>query len=241
MGYEALGGSIAGGEYNVAVGNYTLDALTSAGQSVAVGYNAGSAITTGGNNTTVGYLAGDSITTGAQNIIIGSNTDTGAVDATYQYVIGYNITATEDSQFIFGRPSNTVANEFDTDNAWTRSSDVRKKKNIKNSTLGLNFINDLRPVTFEWKPNNQFPKDFSEYNEENYMTLDVTMHGMIAQEVKSALDNAEVNDFGGWKEDKDGSQRISQEMFVYPLIKAVQELSAQVTTLQQELKTIKGE
>jgi len=26
-----------------------------------------------------------------------------------------------------------------------------------------------------------------------------------------------------------------------PLIKAVQELSAQVTTLQQELKTIKGE
>ena len=30
-------------------------------------------------------------------------------------------------------------------------------------------------------------------------------------------------------------------MFVMPLIKAVQELSAQVTTLQQELKTIKGE
>ena len=57
----------------------------------------------------------------------------------------------------------------------------------------------------------------------------------------SSLDKADVNNFGGWKEDEDGSQRISQEMFVYPLIKAVQELSAQVTTLQQEINTLKGE
>ena len=62
---------------------------------------------------------------------------------------------------------------------------------------------------------------------------------MIAQEVKSALDKANVNDFGGWKVNKDGSQRLSNEMFVFPLIKAVQELSATVTTLQQEIKILK--
>lgn len=29
IGYDALGGAIAGGEYNVAIGNYSLDANTS--------------------------------------------------------------------------------------------------------------------------------------------------------------------------------------------------------------------
>ena len=64
------------------------------------------------------------------------------------------------------------------------------------------------------------------------MTTDVTMHGMIAQEVKAALDTAGVDTFGGWKEDTDGSQRIAQELFVYPLIKAIQELSAKNDSLE---------
>jgi len=68
------------------------------------------------------------------------------------------------------------------------------------------------------------------------MNLDSTMHGMIAQEVKTALDKSGVNDFGGWKEDEDGSQRLSQELFVYPLIKAVQELTAEVNELKAKLE-----
>jgi len=57
------------------------------------------------------------------------------------------------------------------------------------------------------------------------MTTDVTMHGLIAQEVKSALDTASVSTFKGWHEDRFGVQQISREMYVIPLIKAVQELS----------------
>ena len=98
--------------------------------------------------------------------------------------------------------------------------------------LGLDFVNDLRPVTYQWKPSYDFPKDFVEYNEENQMRLDKTMHGLVAQEVKAALDKTGVERFGGWKEDKDGCQRISKEMFVFPLIKAVQELTARVKELE---------
>jgi hypothetical protein len=72
------------------------------------------------------------------------------------------------------------------------------------------------------------------------MKTDVKLHGMIAQEVKAALDNQGVDTFGGWAEEKDGSQRISQEMFVHPLIKAVQELSAQVDELKAEIKELKN-
>ena len=73
--------------------------------------------------------------------------------------------------------------------------------------------------------------------------LDYISHGFIAQEVKEAIDKHGDQTFGGWHIDKtdNETQRVKKNMFVMPLIKAVQELSAQVTTLQQELKTIKGE
>ena len=59
---------------------------------------------------------------------------------------------------------------------------------------------------------------------------------MIAQEVKEALDDNGITDFGGWyEEEKSGIQGISQEMFVHPLIKAVQELSAKVEELEKKL------
>jgi len=62
------------------------------------------------------------------------------------------------------------------------------------------------------------------------------LHGMIAQDVKAALDKAGVDTFGGWTEDSDdGSQEISQEMFVHPLIRAVQELSSKVEELENKL------
>ena len=56
---------------------------------------------------------------------------------------------------------------------------------------------------------------------------------MIAQEVKEALDKTGVDRFGGWQEDENGSQYLSKEMFIYPLIKAVQELSAKVKALEE--------
>jgi len=65
---------------------------------------------------------------------------------------------------------------------------------------------------------------------------DKTIHGLIAQEVKQALDNQGVDTFGGWSVGDDGRQRISAEKMVMPLIKAVQELSAEVKSLKQQLE-----
>ena len=198
------------------------------------------AVTDGQYNTCLGTNAGDTIGNGAYNVMLGNNTDVSAQNAQYQYVLGYNITATAQNQFTFGKASNIVQNEFDTDAAWTRTSDVRKKRNIKNDILGLDFINKLKPVTFQWKPSNEFPKEWNEYSEENNMDLDTTMHGMIAQDVKQALDDVGVDTFGGWKEREDGSQVISREMFVTPLIKAVQELTEIVKSQQKEIEELKN-
>jgi hypothetical protein len=94
-------------------------------------------------------------------------------------------------------------------------------------------------LRFKWKPSNEFPKEWRDYSEENNMDTDVIMHGFIAQEVKEALDkhanNKDVK-FGGWREGDDGMQHTSREMFVIPLIKAVQELSAEVKELKSKLE-----
>jgi hypothetical protein len=238
-GYYALEANTTG-HSNAASGTYALSKVTDGDYNTGHGFEAGSQITTGSANVCLGKGAGDVITTGSNNITIGYLTDTSAVGSTNQLVIGNSITGGEDNQVTIGKASNVIQCEFDTDATWTRSSDVRKKKNIENSTLGLDFIKDLRPVTFEWKPSYEMPKDFVEYNEENQMTLDYTMHGLIAQEVKESLDKQGVDNFGGWKEDKDGSQKVAQDMFIYPLIKSIQELSTKLDAALARIATLEG-
>ena len=250
IGRHALGGSVAGGEYNVCIGSYAGDAITSGDSNTIVGYNCGGSVTTGFENTLIGQESGTAITEGRDNVCIGeysasnlttgdfnvnvgNNTTTDGVDAQHQITMGYGIGSNGDNNFTFGKSGNRVYNNFSSNASWTRSSDERKKQNIKDDNLGLNFINELRPVTFQWKPSNEFPKEWDEYNEENQMDTDIVMHGLIAQEVKSALDKAGVDTFGGWTENKDGMQNISREMFVFPLINAVRELSAKVKALEE--------
>jgi hypothetical protein len=201
----------------------------------------------------VGQGAGDVITSGTENICIGRATDPNDATATQQIVIGYSISGGEDNQFTFGKASNVVQNEFDTDAAWTRTSDVRLKTDINNAVLGLDFVNDLRPVTYKWKSTQDLdesdsqlskllPKDVLDEDGKvvqskdkiEHMNTDTTMHGLIAQEVKEALDKAGVDTFKGWSQNSDGIQNISREMFIIPLIKAVQELSAKVEALEKK-------
>ena len=68
---------------------------------------------------------------------------------------------------------------------------------------------------------------------------DKRIHGLIAQEVKQALDEVGTDSFGGWSEGDDGRQRVSREMFITPLIKSVQELTEMVKAQQKEIEELK--
>ena len=78
------------------------------------------------------------------------------------------------------------------------------------------------------------------YNEENQKDTDVLMYGMLAQEVKSAMDKYGHEKFTGWLELSDGSQDLSREMFVIPLIKAVQELSTKVEEQSKRIEELEN-
>jgi len=241
--------------YNICMGRHAGYAVTGAGNTIIGGYNTGNAVAGGVYNTILGYQSGDTITSGGYNITIGYRADAAAtvsnqiaigdtttVSGQYGIALGDTITAAGD-RFVFGRASNTMTNDFTTDNSWTQSSDLRKKQNINDADLGLSFINKLSTKTYQWKPAEEHPEEWKAYDvddegnkEYHKMDTETVMHGLIAQEVKEALDSEGCDTFAGWKEYEDGQQGISKEMFVYPLIKAVQELSAKVAELEAKLE-----
>jgi len=219
------------------MGSDALEDLTTGDGNSAFGRLAGYNISTGEFNTCLGRRAGDNITTGSRNLCVGNDAEAPASDATDSINIGYQITGQGSNHFTFGKSGNIVYNQFTSNASWTRSSDVRLKKDIQTNTdLGLAFINDLRTVTYKWKAPSDLDPNFSGYDasktEADYANK---MYGFIAQEVKQALDDHNVTDFNGWSEDREGLQGISYEMFVMPLVKAVQELSAENAALKARL------
>jgi hypothetical protein len=239
LGYDALGGATDGGR-NVAIGNNTLRLSDTSGSNynVAVGYDAGASVTTGINNTLVGGLAGDSTTTGSNNTIIGFNSDLESADTAQVIVIGSQVTSQAANNFTFGFGA-TDSNIAFGATSITAPSDERYKENIADSTAGLSFINDLRPVTFQWKKEKDVPSDHKAYvKDSDKLVMESqgeTNHGFIAQEVKAAIDNhAELKDgFSMWSEDPvDGRQRLGPAALIPMLVKAIQELSAEIETLK---------
>ena len=240
IGFSTLNAAINGGEYNVAIGNYAGDAITSGDYNTIIGYSAGSAVTTGTKNTIVGDRAAPGLTTGGPVTLIGSNNGVHSSGCTDLIALGHNLTVSANNQFRFGNGgTDNVYNQYATNASWTRSSDERIKKDIKpNDDCGLDFINDLRTVTFKRRAPSELPKHFDDYDANDHEPKHKEkLYGMIAQEVKTALDKHNITDFGGWTADEiTGMQKLSQEMFVYPLIKAVQELSAKITELEKKLE-----
>ena len=124
----------------------------------------------------------------------------------------------------------------------TAPSDERYKENITTSTAGLSFIKDLRPVTFKWKMEKDVPTNSRAYKENSETRVmecgDKIMHGFIAQEVKTAIDNhSEIkNGFRMWAEESimDNRQRVAPGELIPILVKAIQELEARVATLEGE-------
>jgi len=140
---------------------------------------------------------------------------------------------------------------------FTATSDCRSKCNIKDLPYGLDFINLLRPVSYKWKP--QADKLDSDGNliekGESCHSGPRTMFGLLGQQVKEALTTLGLgyNDYSvftdqeyenrnnpDWKKSytmEDKTVQLTYDDFISPLIKSVQELSAEVTELKAQLKT----
>ena len=251
------------GEPNSAFGKNALKSNTTGTNNTAIGQNALRDPTTASNNTAIGHRAGESLAgngaenvligvnagnystildSGSQNVCIGTNVSTGSNNNNATITIGYQIQGQGNGYVTFGSPSGKVYNQFTTNATWTQTSDVRLKTNIQNDSLGLSFINRLRPVKFNWKPSNEIDQSLPQYSQVNVRNTDTVIHGLIAQEVKAAMDAENCSTFNGWTagSENDDVQGLSREMFITPLIKAVQELKALVDEQKAEFDAYKA-
>ena len=109
----------------------------------------------------------------------------------------------------------------DNGNTWSQTSDGRLKENVKEWDKGLDEINKLRVVEFNFKKDNPF-----EYN------VDKKRQGIIAQEAQKVLPEM-IKDDGEWLSS-------NTEPMVWALVKSVQELSEQNKALEKRLEELEG-
>ncbi len=120
-------------------------------------------------------------------------------------------------------------------NGTIQTSDGREKNTIADSNLGLSFIQSLRPVSYKWNVGENVVTYDEEKNPIVTPRAGVRSHyGFIAQEVKAVI--PEGVDFGGFvQEPDDGMMSLRYHEFIGPLVKAIQELKAEVDSLKAQI------
>ncbi len=246
--------SITSGTSNVSIGITSMFNLTTGSNNSGVGRNALNALVGGASNTALGFEALRRLQSGADNTAsincsgLGNGT---RVSADNQVQLGDSATTT----FVYG----TVQNRSDErDKADIEDSDlgldfinklrpvsykwdmredyeevIEVEKSIPNPTFDKKQkVSDSNKKTLTYKDTEivKLEKDGSKKRKRKH-------YGVIAQEIKELLSNEKI-DFGGFQDHSLGGgsdvMSIGYDEFIAPLIKAVQELSAKVKTLEEK-------
>lgn len=188
-------------------------------------------------NTALGFRAGFNLETGMDNVMVGKHAGSLAVSGNRATgysnctVLGANSRISGDAQVQLGGVGTTPYAY----NALQLRSDVRDKTDIADTGLGLDFINQLRPVDYRY----DFRDKYEDGKRDGSKAGKRFHHGFIAQEV-AAVDY----DFGGYQDHKiNGGEdvlSIGYDEFIAPLVKAVQELSAKVDELAKENQSLRA-
>jgi hypothetical protein len=221
---------------------------TTGGDNAFFGEVAGFFNTGGNNNAAFGESAGSNLTTGSNNTFIGFNANCGSQGIlTNATAIGNGATVSASNRVRIGNSSVTSIGGFV---GWSNLSDGRVKKNIKKNVPGLAFIKKLQPITYnldldaadkiialperkdkDGKTIQPSPEESNARREKEQ----IVYTGFIAQDVEKAANSLNY-DFSGVDAAKNDHDLygLSYEDFVVPIVKAVQELSAQNDELKKE-------
>ena len=232
-GFQALYSSVSG-YYNTISGYNAGYHDAGAFYNTEIGTQAGYGVANGDGNTYVGYAAGPAIA---------GFVNSGA--------FGQTATPTASNQIRIGNSSVTsIGGQV----GWTIFSDGRFKKNIKQDVPGLEFIKQLRPITYtldvsglnkktgaDKKISATEAKSRSAQDAAVAQQEKIVYTGFVAQEVEKTAKSLNY-DFSGVDAPKNENDLygLRYDEFVAPLVKAVQELSAKNDDLQKQIDELKA-
>lgn len=238
-----LAGLTLTGSNNVAIGKFAMYLSTTASTTVAIGGGAGQSLTTGTGNTFIGGTSGNNVTTGGANTCVGQNAGASlSANAFTNTFIGGNagtnvLNITGQGNMCLGHasaPSSASVNHEVTLGSGsilalrcavtsiTSLSDSRDKKDVAELTAGLDFVKELNPVSFVWDDRDEAGKH------------DVKDFGFIAQDLKATQEKYDMAEtLGLVYEENPEKLEASYGKLIPILVKAIQELSAEVKSLKK--------
>lgn len=192
---------------SVFIGSETAKVLTDGTGSVFIGFQSGILASTSFNNTFIGNQSGSNFVSGNNNTVIGAGASTA--------------TSTSNNSVTLGNASITSLRCAVT--SITSLSDARDKKEVEDLNVGLEFIDGLRPVKFVWDDRDEAGKH------------DIADFGFIAQDLKAAEEAVEMADVLKLVYDENPEKlEASYGKLIPILVKAIQELSAEVKLLKSK-------
>ena len=198
------------GQYNTGIGAASLKTCTIGAANTAIGLNALYGLTSANNNTSVGLNAGYNVTTGHNNLLLGAN----AGRSTASGGLGEIISG--DNQIQLGNNTNT---SFKCKIALTVVSDKRDKTNFKEIPLGLDFVNKLKPTSFEFKKERESNKADG-----------IERYGFFAQDILELEGEKPVI----INNDDSENLTYTSDNLIPVLVKAIQELKAEIELLKNK-------
>lgn len=257
-GSEALRNNTTG-NLNVAVGRGALENNTTGNENTAVGTDALAGNTNGNGNSAFGVeaLSMDgsyncafgaqallSVCTGSCNTAFGARAGLTLYGTCNRYnstALGYNAPITSSNQVRIG---NSAVTSIGGHVAWSTLSDGRFKVDLKKDVAGLDFINQLNPVsyTFDREAIDKFlgvPDSVRIGGAEAGNTMQ-RQTGFIAQEVERLIKKSGYV-FTGVEtpQNENDPYTLRYEEFVVPLVNAVHELTAAHVQQQKDLEELK--
>jgi len=210
------------GNSSVAVGKNALQSLTNGANCVGVGHSA-LANVTGTANTSLGFETGLGITTGDSNTMIGFRADS-ILASTNATSVGNTASCIASNQVTLGNAS--VSSLRCQATSITSLSDRRDKTEIEPLDLGLDFINAVKVRKYIW-------------DRRDGSCSGVAEAGIIAQELQDLQRDFDAEWLNMVLEVNPERLEATPHKMLFPLIKAVQELSQKVDSLQSEINVLK--
>lgn len=168
------------------------------------------------NVTNIGHSAGSSITNASNVTCVGYNAQPSAINATNEITLGdVNVSAVRS----FG--------------AFTWVSDARDKSNIEPLETGLDFVNELKPVTFTWA--------MRDLNNDGNVKRNVHDSGFLAQDLQDVQNTTGINIPELVRAVNPERLEISPIKLIPILVKALQDATQKIQQLEDENISIRRE
>ena len=201
------------GACNIAIGTYSLLGNRAGSYNVGIGINALTSLYSGGSNTAIGVDALRYLKEGSRNTAVGYLSGYNSNSFNNTSCFGYNSKVTGDNQVQLGDSYTTTFCY----GAIQNRSDERDKTDIKDTSLGLEFLMKLRPREYRWDYRESYIDNDSLYEEIEIINNDESLSIEEKEiKVKQITDRYSIENVK-----KDGSKKgwrfhqgfIAQEVF----------------------------